>query len=113
LWNTKLTHAGLVYFKDCKNLTHLRLDHTQVGDAGLTYLKGMRLRALWLENTGITNLTPVKGMPLEEIHLTPKSITKGMDILRAMKSLKAIGIGEQSWPAAEFWERYDKGEFKE
>ena len=31
-----------------------------------------------------------------------------------MKSLKTIGIHwEQSWPAAEFWERYDKGEFKE
>jgi hypothetical protein len=31
-----------------------------------------------------------------------------------MKSLKTIGVDwNQSWPAAEFWERYDKGEFKE
>jgi hypothetical protein len=31
-----------------------------------------------------------------------------------MKSLKTIGIGDggASWPAAEFWDRYDKGEFK-
>ena len=32
-----------------------------------------------------------------------------------MKSLKTIGIGwqnDKAWPAAEFWERYDKGEFK-
>jgi hypothetical protein len=30
-----------------------------------------------------------------------------------MKILKTIGIrGEQAWPAAEFWERYDKGEFR-
>jgi hypothetical protein len=30
-----------------------------------------------------------------------------------MKSLKTIGTGpaNQAWPAAEFWERYDKGEF--
>ena len=44
--------------------------------------------------------------------LTPKNMTKGLDILRAMKSLKTIGIGEQAWPAAQFWERHDKGEFK-
>ena len=51
-------------------------------------------------------------MPLEEIRLTPKNITQGLDILRDMKSLKTIGIDDnQAWPAAEFWERYDKGEF--
>jgi hypothetical protein len=33
-------------------------------------------------------------MPLEDIHLTPKNITRGLDILRDMKSLKTIGIGE-------------------
>jgi hypothetical protein len=76
-------------------------------------LKGMSLRVLWIYNTDITDLTPLQGMPLQEIHLTPKNITRGMDILRAMKSLKTIGFQwEQSWPAAEFWDRYDKGEFK-
>ena len=45
---------------------------------------------------------------------TPKNITKGLDILRDMKSLKTIGIEwDKAWPAAEFWERYDKGEFQE
>jgi hypothetical protein len=29
-----------------------------------------------------------------------------------MKSLKTIGIRGQAWSAAEFWERYGKGEFK-
>ncbi len=30
-----------------------------------------------------------------------------------MKSLKTIGLRyNQRWPAADFWERYDKGEFK-
>jgi len=52
-------------------------------------------------------------MPLEEIRLTPKNITRRLDILRDMKSLKTIGIDyQQAWPAAEFWERYDKGELK-
>ena len=83
-----------------------------MSDAGLAHFKGMPLRLLWIENTGITDLTPLQGMPLEEILLTPKNITQGLDILRDMKSLKTIGIDwNQPWPAAEFWERYDKGEF--
>jgi eukaryotic-like serine/threonine-protein kinase len=68
---------------------------------------------LSINNTAITDLTPLQGMPLEEIRLTPKNIIRGLDILRDMKSLKTIGIAwQQTWPAAEFWERYDKGEFK-
>jgi hypothetical protein len=110
---TKMTDKGLAYFKDCKNLTLLILDYTQVGDAGLAQFKGMPLKGLTINSTGITDLTPLQGMPLEGILLTPKNITRGLDILRDMKSLKTIGIiWQQSWPAAEFWERYDKGEFK-
>jgi Leucine-rich repeat (LRR) protein len=67
---------------------------------------------LWIHATSVTDLTPLRGMPLEEIRLTPKNITRGVDILRDMKGLKTIGIEwNQSWPAAEFWKRYDKGEF--
>jgi hypothetical protein len=84
-----------------------------VSDTGLAQFKGTPLRVLWIDDTGITDLNLLQGMPLEEIHLTPKNITRGLDILRDMKSLKTIGIAwNQSWPAAEFWERYDKGEFK-
>jgi hypothetical protein len=81
---------------------------------GLAHLKGKPLTALWIHNTSITDLTPLRGMPLKEIRLTPKKITKGLDILRDMKSLKTIGIAwDQSWPAAKFWERYDKGELEQ
>jgi serine/threonine protein kinase/formylglycine-generating enzyme required for sulfatase activity len=111
---TKVTDTGLANFKDCKNLTWLYLESTRVSDAGLAHFKGMPLKWLGIHNTAITDLTPLQGMPLEDILLTPKNITKGMDILRDVKSLKTIGIyWNQSWPAAEFWERYDKGEFKE
>jgi hypothetical protein len=56
----------------------------------------------------------LKGMPLEDIRLTPKNITRGLEILRDMKSLKTIGINyTQAWPAAEFWARYKQGQFKE
>jgi len=73
----------------------------------------MPLKRLGLHGTGVTDLTPLQGMELEQIYLTPKNITQGLNILRDMKSLKTIGIEyNQAWPAAEFWERYDKGEFK-
>jgi len=85
-----------------------------VTDAGLVHFKAMPLMALWIDDTDITDLTPLQGMPLEEIRLTPKNITRGLDVLRDMKSLQTIGVEwNQAWPAAEFWERYDRGEFKE
>jgi hypothetical protein len=109
----QITDAGLVHFQDCKALVRLYLHTTKVSDASLTKFKGMPLTVLWIHNTDITDLTPLQGLPLEDIRLTPKNITRGLDILRHMKSLKTIGIDyNQSCPAAEFWQRYDKGEFK-
>jgi Leucine-rich repeat (LRR) protein len=111
---TQVSNVGLAHFKDCKALTDLHLSGTQVSNAGLAHFKGTPLMLLWIQDTGITDLTPLQGMRLEEIRLTPKNITKGLGILRDMKSLKTIGISwERAWPAAEFWERYDRGEFKE
>ena len=89
-----------------------RQDGHQVSD--LSPLKGMKLHELQAQNTPVSDLTPLQGMPLEDIRLTPKNITnEGLDILRAMKSLKTIGNDwNQVWPAAKFWTRYDKGEFQ-
>jgi len=81
-------------------------------DASSPTFTGMPLKLLSIFKAGITDLRPPHGMELEEIRLTPKNITQGLDMLRDMKSRKVIGIGDiQAWPAAEFWERYDKGEF--
>jgi formylglycine-generating enzyme required for sulfatase activity len=114
LVGTQVSDGGLAHFKDCKNLMDLRLESTQVGDAGLAIFKGMPLKVLWIDNTGITDLTPLQGITLDDIRLSPKNITRGVDILRNTKSLKTIGIDHnQAWPAAEFWDRYDKGELKE
>jgi hypothetical protein len=113
LERTPITDAGLAHLAGLNRLTKLALPGTKVKGAGLAHLKGMPLRLLYVFNTGITDLTPLQGMRLEDIRLTPKNITRGLDTLRDMKSLKTIGIGwHQGWPAAEFWERYDKGEFK-
>jgi hypothetical protein len=64
--------------------------------------------ALWIHSTGITDLTPLQGVPLEDISLAPRNITRGRDILRGMKTLKSICIGwNQSCPAVELWEGYE------
>jgi len=61
------------------------------------------------------DVTPLQGMALTEVMLTPRTITKGMDVLRQMKSLKTISIGwdvKEKFTPNEFWKKYDAGEFK-
>jgi WD40 repeat protein len=102
----------LMPLKDMK-LTLLACNDTSVTD--LSPLKGMPLKRLFIHGTGVADLKPLQGMSLEDIRLTPRNITQGLDILRGMKSLRTIGTGwfnTPTWPAAEFWARYDKGEFK-
>jgi hypothetical protein len=73
----------------------------------------MKLTALAIDGAGVTDLSPLRGMPLDSICLTPKLIVTGMDLLRNMKSIRTITVGGKGgWPAAEFWTRYDRGEFR-
>ncbi len=113
-----LTHLDLLGSRNVQNLEPLKgmslvtlyLNFTHVRD--LAPLKGMPLKLLMISETGVTDLRPLQGVPLEDIRLTPRNITQGLDILHDMKSLKTIGIDYYTgWPAAEFWDRYDKGEF--
>jgi hypothetical protein len=92
-------------------LRELALVNGKVSD--LSPLQGMPLEHLEIEGAWVTDLTPLKGMPLKYLSLTPANILRGMEILRGMKSLERIGIGEnQVWPVTEFWTRYDQGEFE-
>ena len=112
---TKVSDASLNQINKCHDLRLIVLSDTQVSDLGLAHLKDHKnLRRLMLQGTKVSGLSPLKDMQLEEIRLTPRNISKkGLDLLRRMKSLKTIGTHwNQAWPAAEFWARYDKGEFK-
>jgi Leucine-rich repeat (LRR) protein len=111
---TKVSDASLNQINRCHDLRLIVLSETQVSDLGLAHLKDHNnLKRLMLQGTRVSDLSPLADMPLEEIRLTPKNISKkGLDLLRHMKSLKTIGTDwNQGWPAAEFWARYDKGEF--
>ncbi len=91
-------------------LTKLDCDDTQV--ANLQPLQGMPLTLLHCPHTPVSDLSPLIGMNLAELCVTPRNITKGIDVIRQMKSLSTIGIdGQNKWPPAEFWKKYDAGEF--
>jgi hypothetical protein len=74
----------------------------------------MPLATVHCEHTLVADLSPLKGMNLTEVAITPKNITKGMDVIRQMKSLKTIVSGtreKEYFQPDEFWKRYDAGEF--
>lgn len=115
-------------------LTSLRIQGTQVAD--LMPIKGMKLARIdcsgtevadlsplrdmplaWLNcaDNKVTDLSPLKEMNLTEIMFTPGQITRGIEVLRKMKSLKTIAIGwnaKERFSPEEFWAKYDKGDFK-
>ena len=114
---TDLQLRNCPLLRDLQPLKHLPLTSLTLSNCpqvrDLEPLKGMPLKTLTIDLTGVTDLKPLQAMRLEDISLTPNNITQGMDILRGMKSLQTIGIGAgQPLPSAEFWARYDDGEFK-
>jgi hypothetical protein len=93
-------------------LSRLCLDYARVSD--LSPLQGMPLNRLDCNDTPVSDLSPVGEMHLTLLNFTPKNITKGLDVIRQMKTLKTIGTsceGKDQFPSAEFWKKYDAGEF--
>ena len=92
-------------------LRRLRCDGTQVSD--LRPVKAMPLGVLTLNDSHVTDLTPLEGMKLTSFGFTPKSIGKGIEIIRQMRTVRMINPGGRwSMSPEEFWKKYDAGEFK-
>src|SRR5205814_1809132 len=92
----------------------------------LTPLRGMPLGRLRLDISlrqlrligcpNVRNLEPLKGQELEVLNFNPRDITRGIEVVRNMTSLKQIVVNagwgkEQRYSTAEFWKKYTKGEF--
>ena len=76
-------------------------------------MQGLPLQRLHIYVTAVTDLRPLKDMPLVEIRFNPANITQGMEVVKEIKTLQTIGIeGERAWTPAEFWQRLEMGEFK-
>ncbi len=72
------------------------------------------LAQLSITGDPVTDLTPLRGMNLSEIMLTPSNIKQGISELRKMTNLKVIGTSQEEkdhFSPAEFWRKYDAGEF--
>jgi len=110
-------YCGKTHVSDLKPLEGMPLVLLDCGStwvSDLTPVKKLPLKRLWLMSTNVSDLTPLAELNLNEILFTPKNMTKGMDILREMKTLQTIGTdadNRYSYPAAEFWKKYDAGEF--
>jgi hypothetical protein len=94
------------------SLTHFGTSSNLVSD--LTPLKGMPLKTLQFGHcAGIKDLTPLQDTELTELQFSIGPIARNMRQLRGMKSLKTLVVQDRgTFTAAEFWKRYDAGEFK-
>lgn len=94
-------------------LVSLTLHKTPVRD--ISVLGRMpTLQRLHLGETEVTDLRPLKNLRLQRLIFTPSKITQGLDVIRAMESLKELDIELSESPRlspAEFWAKYDAGEF--
>jgi Leucine-rich repeat (LRR) protein len=92
-------------------LVTLNCGSTPVAD--LSPLRGAPLKILICDATNVSDLAPLHGMPLTSLAFTPAKITHGIEVVRNMKSvtiLRISGHSDQLAPA-EFWQKYDAGEF--
>jgi len=69
------------------------------------------LKRLNIARTPITDVSPLKGIKLQRITLTPDTVREGMDVLKDMPSLTEIRTTMEgpAQSAAEFWAKYDRG----
>ncbi len=71
------------------------------------------LQALSIPGTSVSDVSPLYNAPLTSLIFTPANITSGIEVLRAMKSMALIGPHyDKRLPPADFWKKYDAGEFK-
>lgn len=109
LAGTQVTELSMLPVKSLKSLD---IERTAV--ASLDVLAGCSLlQRLNIAETPVSDLTPLQGLKLQRITLTPNRIQTGMEILRNMKSLTQIQVRmDEPMSAVDFWKRYDLGLWK-
>lgn len=118
---THVTDAGLAHVGRYTNLQSLTLSRTAVTSTGLGHLRGGKLgilhvsgctevrsveplasselHAIWIDGTGVTDLSPLRNLPLVEI-LLDFDEARDADVLRRIQTLTSIN----QQPAADFWQ---------
>jgi len=110
LWLNETPVSDISPLSDCP-LVSLTLHKTLVKDLGP--LANSRLERLHIGETPMSDLTPLKGLSLKRFIFTPGRITKGIEIIRGMKSIREIGPSfENRMNPSQFWSLYSEGKFK-
>jgi hypothetical protein len=93
-------------------LVSLTLHRTAVSD--LSPLRGLRsLERLHVADTPVADLGPLAGLSLTRLIFSPGRIRSGIEAARKMVSIREIGTSlDGRMDPAEFWPRYDRGEFR-
>jgi eukaryotic-like serine/threonine-protein kinase len=116
-----LTYLNLFGCKKVKELTPLEgmplVDLNITGCAEVSDLSPLRrlpLKQLSLEDCQkVRDVTPLENLGLEYLVFDHWRVTKGLSVLRAMKSLKTIdNASPPRLTATEFWARFDAGELR-
>jgi len=106
LWITESKVEDISVLKAMK-LESLDLRKTAVAD--LSPMAGNeKLQRLNIAESGVTDLTPLKGLHLQRLIFTPEKITKGIEFVQSMPSIRKIGpsFDEVVDPAA-FWTEWN------
>jgi internalin A len=91
-------------------LVSLTLERTPVAD--LSPLAVCKLERLHVGMSAVTDLTPLAAMPLQRLIFTPQKISRGLDAVRNMASIRELGTTlEGRMPPEAFWPLYDQGRF--
>ena len=115
----------------CENLEVL-LAFSSRGLSDLTFLRGLKLREVWLAHTAVSDISVLAGMPLSKVFLDDTAVTdvsplgkcpqlselvlphnaREVETLRALPILKKISyeynfVKEVNDTALEFWRDYD------
>jgi Leucine-rich repeat (LRR) protein len=91
---------------DISPLEGLPLEYLHLGCPKVTdvaALRGMPLNTLFITGTGIRDVSSLEGLPLEFLFVDLKRITRGIETLREMKSLKHINNQD----AKKVWQEHD------
>ena len=90
-------------------LVSLTLERTRVAD--LAPLAGGKLERLHIGQTPVTDLTPLGGLSLTRLIFTPANITRGLELVQHMTSIRELGTSlEDRMPPTVFWRLYSKAQ---
>ncbi|MHC4993622.1 MAG: leucine-rich repeat domain-containing protein [Planctomycetota bacterium] len=116
LWLNDAPVSDVSALAESKTMQSLTLKGTNIKD--LSFVKTMSgLQRLHIGETKVTDLTPLKAVPLTRLVFTPSRIKKGIMDVRRLSTMQQIGVEFSDSPDSlmtpiVFWEKYDKGEFK-